>query len=48
MEELARVLLALLALALVINLARRGPSGPRDWLRAKFLGRAPQHAGGTP
>ena len=40
MEELARVVLALLVLALIINLAQHGAAGPKDWLRAKFLGKA--------
>jgi hypothetical protein len=38
MEELARVVLALLALVLLLQLIQRGPGGARDWLRAKFLG----------
>jgi hypothetical protein len=41
MESLARVIVALILLALVVNLVRRGPSGVTDWWRAKFLGRAP-------
>lgn len=41
MEELSRLLLTLLAAALVINLLRGGPQQVRDWFAAKFLGRAP-------
>lgn len=39
MEELARVLLLLIAVALVINLIKNGPEGVKAWLAAKFLGR---------
>lgn len=38
MEELARVLLLLMAAALAINLVQAGPAGAKDWLRAKFIG----------
>lgn len=41
MEELARFLLLLLAVAVVINLVRGGRGGVAEWLRAKFLGKAP-------
>jgi hypothetical protein len=37
-ESFAQVLLALLALALFVQLVRRGPGGAGAWLRAKFLG----------
>jgi hypothetical protein len=40
MEQLARVLLALLALALFIQLVQHGPGGAATWLKAKFLGQA--------
>lgn len=39
MEELSRLILALLAAALVINLLHGGPDQVRQWLAAKFLGR---------
>jgi hypothetical protein len=39
MEELARVVLVMLAIALVINLIQHGPGGVRTWLRAKMLGK---------
>jgi hypothetical protein len=39
MEELARLFLLLIAVALVINLIKHGPAGVRAWLGAKFLGR---------
>lgn len=42
MEELARIVLLVLGVALLLNLAQRGPTGVRDWLRAKFLGRPPE------
>lgn len=38
MELLAQILLALLALALFIQLVKSGPGGAGRWLRAKFLG----------
>ena len=41
MEELSRLLLLLVAVALVINLIKHGPDGAKAWLAAKFLGRAP-------
>lgn len=45
MEQLAQLLLLLLAVAFVINLIpgtkrRGGADGARDWLRSKFLGRS--------
>jgi hypothetical protein len=40
-EELSRLLLLLLATALVINLIKHGPDGVRAWLAAKFLGKQP-------
>jgi hypothetical protein len=39
-EGLARILLALLALALLLQVIERGPGGAAAWLRAKFLGAA--------
>ncbi len=39
MEELSRLLLLLVAVALVINLIKHGPDGVKKWLAAKFLGR---------
>lgn len=39
MEGLARILLLLLAVAVVINLIDGGRAGAIDWLRAKFLGK---------
>lgn len=41
MEELSRLLLLLVAVALVINLIKHGPDGVKAWLAAKFLGRNP-------
>lgn len=38
MEQLARILLALLALVLLLQLIQRGPGGAAAWLKAKFLG----------
>jgi hypothetical protein len=39
-EQLAQLLLALLALALFVQLVKNGPGGAVAWLRAKFLGDA--------
>ena len=39
MEELSRLLILLIAVALVINLIKHGPAGVKAWLEAKFLGR---------
>lgn len=44
MEELARLLLLMLATALVINLIVGGPSRVRAWMAAHFLGREPAGA----
>lgn len=41
MEELARLFLLLVFVALVINLVQGGPDQVRAWVRAKFLGKAP-------
>lgn len=38
MEGLARLLLALLALVLLLQVIERGPGGAVTWLRAWFLG----------
>lgn len=38
-EQLARVFIALLVIALVISVIQGGPTGARQWIRAKFLGR---------
>lgn len=38
MEELAGIVLLLLALGLTVNLVTDGRDGARAWLRAKFLG----------
>lgn len=46
MESFARVLVALLVLALVINLMRGGPDRVKLWLRAKFLGQDARAAAG--
>jgi hypothetical protein len=40
MEQLARLFLLLLFLAVLINLVARGPRGVSEWMRAKFLGRS--------
>lgn len=40
MEQLARLLLGLLALALFLQLVQHGPGGAGRWLKAKFLGEA--------
>jgi hypothetical protein len=37
-ESLARLVLLVLAAALVVALIRDGPGGPTRWLKAKFLG----------
>jgi len=42
MEELARLVILLLAAALVIALVNDGPAGVRAWANAKFLGRMPK------
>lgn len=39
MEELAQLLLLLLAGALLLNLVQGGPGQVSAWMRAKFLGR---------
>lgn len=39
MEELARLVILLLAAALIIALVNDGPGGVKKWARAKFLGR---------
>jgi hypothetical protein len=41
MEEFARLLVGLIALAILISFMRRGPEGVREWARAKFLGHPP-------
>jgi hypothetical protein len=38
MEEPAKLLVLLVAIALFIQLLKHGPQGPKLWLRAKFLG----------
>lgn len=38
MELAAKIILALLALALFVQLVKRGPGGAGAWLRAWFLG----------
>jgi hypothetical protein len=38
-EELARLFVLALAVALVINLIQGGPGQAKRWLRAKMLGR---------
>jgi hypothetical protein len=43
-EEFARLVLLLVAAALVINLIQHGPEGAKAWLAAKFLGRNPPPA----
>lgn len=43
MEELARLLLAFLLLALLLNLINGGRQGVRGWFSAKFLGKPPGH-----
>ena len=40
MEAFARLLLFLIGGALVVSLINKGPDGPREWLAAKFLGKA--------
>jgi hypothetical protein len=37
-EGAARLLLGLMFAALVLSYLQHGPSGPRSWVRAKFLG----------
>lgn len=46
MEQLSQLFLLLVLVALVINLIQGGPERVRDWLGAKFLGRAPERGGG--
>jgi hypothetical protein len=38
MEEVAKLLVLLVFIALFIQLVKHGPSGPKDWFEAKFLG----------
>jgi len=38
MEEVAKLLVLLVLIALFIQLVKHGPAGPHAWLRAKFLG----------
>lgn len=38
MEELAKLFILLIAIALFIQLVRHGTPGPKHWLKAKFLG----------
>ena len=40
MESLARLILGLLAAALVLATIQGGPDGAKRWLSAKFLGKA--------
>jgi hypothetical protein len=40
-EQIATILLGLVALALLIQLATNGPDGARAWMAAKFLGSSP-------
>jgi len=44
-EELARLVLGVLAVALLINLVQGGPKRVRDWIAMKFLGRPAAAAG---
>jgi hypothetical protein len=44
-ESLARIILMVLAAALLIQLGRGGWPAVRQWIRAKFVGAAP--AGGA-
>jgi hypothetical protein len=37
-EEIAKLLVLLVFIALFIQLVKHGPAGPKAWLRAKFLG----------
>jgi uncharacterized membrane protein SirB2 len=43
-EELARIILLVLGVALLLNVAQRGPRGASEWLAAKFLGRSARGA----
>lgn len=38
MEELAKIFVLLVFVALFIQLVKHGPAGPRAWWDAKFLG----------
>lgn len=40
MEELAKLFILLIAVALFIQLVKRGTGGPTHWLKVKFLGEA--------
>ena len=40
MESLAQLIIGIGAIALFINLMKRGPHGVSKWFRAKFLGQA--------
>lgn len=48
MEELARLALLLLAVALAINLVTNGTAGVKAWAAAKFLGRSGTATAATP
>jgi hypothetical protein len=37
-EELAKLFVLLVFIALFIQLVKHGPAGPKLWLRAKFFG----------
>jgi hypothetical protein len=39
-ESFARLVVGLIAAALLLALVKDGPGGPTAWLRAKFLGEA--------
>ena len=38
MEEIAKLLVVLVFIALFIQLVKHGPAGPKMWFNAKFLG----------
>lgn len=43
MEEVAKLLVLGVFIALFISLVKHGPNGMRDWWRAKFLGQPPKN-----
>lgn len=48
MEEFSRIVLLMVAAALVVNFIQGGPGQVRDWWKAKFLGQMGAGAGNDP
>lgn len=41
MEEIAKLFILLIAVALFIQLVKHGPAGPKMWVAAKLTGQVP-------